>query len=86
MSNPTEGMDKSVHNGETESDDYSEIYIVNVSDRTDGLYAFADRDDAQAFCDKVNKERRPFAHVVPEDVPLNDHAGTLVLIDAEEED
>lgn len=82
MSNPTEGMDEGIHNGE--SDDYSEVYVVNVSDRLGGLYAFADWDDAQAFCDVVNAKREnEYEHVVPEDLPLNYHDDTVALIEAE---
>ena len=63
------------------------VHVVEVFDRTDGIYVFADLDDAIAFEDAVNRdsdttfESRCFRR---EEVICN-HEDTLKLIESERE-
>jgi hypothetical protein len=67
------------------SQQQQEIYVVNVVDRTDGVYVFANHDDAVAFEAAVNDSSGLQSACYRTAEVVCDHAGALKLIAAEAE-
>jgi hypothetical protein len=59
------------------TDDYAEVHIVDLPDREDGLYVFADLEDARRFEEAASGSG---AEAVRTSEPVNDRDGTDALI------